>query len=100
MDLFQNNCFIECKNIVVEKNLRVTLNFYKKLLPPVYHIKDIYQSKVVPIRYTLEKKFSAAAAFEGLWVVVYFVVYFDLYESSLEEEREEKRKRSPSKYCL
>ena len=55
-----------------------------------YHMEWKHSSKqAVPIIYTLEKKFFAAAAFEGLWVVSFqtewkkIAVYFGLYESSL-----------------
>ena len=34
-ELFQIPCFKESKNMAVEKNLRVTIKFYKKLCLPI-----------------------------------------------------------------
>ena len=49
------------------KNPRLTVNFYKKQCLPVMTWAIKYSSKqVISISYTLEKKFFAAATFEGL----------------------------------
>ena len=48
-DFFQITCFKESKNMAVEKNLRKTIGFYKKL-PNVFRLshgmKNIYRSKL------------------------------------------------------
>ena len=76
MDLFQITFFKEHKNMVVEKNLRVTINFYEKhCLPVVTWNKNNLSKQVVPTRYTLEKRFFPVAI---------RVIYFGLYESSLD----------------
>ena len=47
MDFFQMTCFKESKNMGVEKNLRVTINFYQKYAFQLsYGIKTIYRSKL------------------------------------------------------
>ena len=51
----------------LEKSLRLMVNFYKKQCPQVITWTIKYLSKpVISITYTLEKKFFAAATFEGL----------------------------------
>ena len=66
-DLFQTTSFKECSNMVVRKAFRVTINFTKSSDFQLSHtVKNIHQSKVIPITYTLEKKFVVAATFEGL----------------------------------
>ena len=35
MDFFRITCFKESKNLEVERNFKVTINFYKKLCLPV-----------------------------------------------------------------
>ena len=53
--------------MVVGKAFRVTINFTKSSDFQLSHtVKNIHQSKVIPITYTLEKKFVVAATFEGL----------------------------------
>ena len=48
--------------MVVEKNLRVTINFYKKqCLPVIASNKKHLLKQVVPITYALERRFFAAA---------------------------------------
>ena len=48
--------------MVVEKNLKVTINFYKKhCLPVVTWNKTNLSKEVVPITYTQEKRFLSVA---------------------------------------
>ena len=48
--------------MVVEKNLKVKINFYKKhCLPVVTWNKTNLSKEVVPITYTQEKRFSSVA---------------------------------------
>ena len=67
MDFFQVTCFKERKNMAVEKNLKITINFYKKLCLPLFTRNKKHSPKqVVPITYILEKKLFAVATFQGL----------------------------------
>ena len=45
-NFFQIICFNERKNMAVEENLRVTINFYNKRLPVTTRNKNIYQRKL------------------------------------------------------
>ena len=58
----QITCFKQYKSMAVEKNLRVTTNFYKKhcLLLVTWNINNLLK-QVVPITYTLEKRFFEVA---------------------------------------
>ena len=76
--------------MVVEKNLRLTINFYKNhCLPVAISNKNNLSNQVVPITYTLEKNFFIVAIL--LRFVSHFfldrvkniVVFFGLYEYSL-----------------
>ena len=59
---FKSLVFKQHKNMVVEKNLRVTKNFYKKQCLPLVTWNKINLSKqVVPITYPLDKRFFAVA---------------------------------------
>ena len=59
--------------MAVDKNLRVPINLYKKIMYFSYHKQYKKSTKhVVPITYILEKRFFAAANFEGLLLVVFF----------------------------
>ena len=59
-------CWKERKNMVVEKNIRVKINFYKKLYLPVITWKKKYLWKqVAPIKYALDKMLFAVTTFEG-----------------------------------
>ena len=52
------------------ENLSVTINFYEKQWLLVFtKIKKHSSKQVVSITYTLEKRYLAAATFEGLWVL-------------------------------
>ena len=52
--------------MMVEKNLRVKINFYKKLYLPVITWKKKYLWKqVAPIKYALDKMLFAVTTFEG-----------------------------------
>ena len=49
---------------MAEKSLRITINFYKKQYLPVVTMNKKHSLKqVVPIIFTLEKKFFAVATF-------------------------------------
>ena len=62
MASFQITYIKEIKKKAVEKNLRVTINFYKKLcLPVIIWNKKYLWMQVVPISYTLEKSFLQLA---------------------------------------
>ena len=76
--------------MVVEKNLRLTINFYKNhCLPVAISNKNNLSNQVVPITYTLENNFFIVAIL--LRFVSHFfldrvkniVVFFGLYEYSL-----------------
>ena len=57
-------CFEESMKMVVEKNLRVMADIYKKQCIPIITWNKKYLSKqVVPITYTLEKRFFAVPTF-------------------------------------
>ena len=57
----------------VEKNLRVSIYFYKKLcLLVLTWSKKHVLKQVMQVKYTLVKTFFAVSNFEGLWVVVFF----------------------------
>ena len=45
-DFFQMTCFKEDRNMAVEKNLRVTINFYKKCLPFINGLRNSHQRKL------------------------------------------------------
>ena len=63
-NLLQITCFKEHKNMTVEKNLSVTINFYKKhCLLVVTWNKNNLSKQVVPITYTMEKRFFTVAIF-------------------------------------
>ena len=65
-DLFQTTSFKECSNVVVGKAYRVTINFIKSSDFYLSHrVKNIHRTKVIPMTYTLKKKFIVAATFEG-----------------------------------
>ena len=49
--------------------------FKPKGLPVVTENKKLSSKEVVPITYTLEKSFVAAATFEGLWVISFHREY-------------------------
>ena len=54
MDFFQIICFKGNKNMVVEKNFRATINFYKKLCLLVFKWnKKHLLMQVVPTTYTI-----------------------------------------------
>ena len=56
MELFQMTCLKERKNLVIEKNSRITINFYKKLcLPVIAWNGDHLLKQVVPSTYRLKK---------------------------------------------
>ena len=56
MELFQITYFKESKNMAIEKNPRIAINFYKKLCLPVITWNGDHLSKqVVPITYRLKK---------------------------------------------
>ena len=62
MDLFQITCLKKHKNMAVVKNLGVMINFYKKhCLTVVAWNKNNLSKQVVPVTYTLEKRFFAVA---------------------------------------
>ena len=47
MDFFQVTCFKESRNMTIEKNLRITINLYKKLCLQLSHqIENICRSKL------------------------------------------------------
>ena len=80
--------------MAVEKKLRITINFYKKLcLPNITWNKKHSSKKVLPITYTLEKRFFAVATLEALCLLSRqskkLAVYFGLCESSLILQRKE-----------
>ena len=53
--------------MVAGKALIVAINVYKKLCLPVITSNKKHSSKrFIPLSYTLEKRFGAAATFEGL----------------------------------
>ena len=55
--------------MAVEKNLKVTTNFYKKqCLPVITWNKNHSSKKAASMTYILERKLFEAAAFEGLCV--------------------------------
>ena len=65
MDFFQITCFKDRKNMVVEKKLEVTINFYKKECPPVIkRNKKHLLRQVLSVTYTLEKRFFAFVTLE------------------------------------
>ena len=65
-NFFQVTCFRQHKNMVVEKNIRVTKNFYKnQWLPDITLNRKHLPKQVVPMTYTLEKTFFGPATFEG-----------------------------------
>ena len=68
MNLFQITCFKQHKKMALEKNIRVTIKFYKKhCLPVITWNKNNLLKQVVPITYTLEKMFFASCyTFEDL----------------------------------
>ena len=91
----------------VEKNLRVSIYFYKKLcLLVLTWSKKHVLKQVMQVKYTLVKTFFTVPNFEGLWVVVLFflgggeirklAVYFGLCKPSLVFQRREDQ----NKYCL
>ena len=56
--LFQITCFKRLKNLAVEKNLRVPINFYEKhCLPIVTWNKNNLSKQFAPRIYTLKKRF-------------------------------------------
>ena len=59
--------------MAVRKVLRVTINFLKNTVS--YYIEQKTLKQVIPITYTLEKRFVAAVAFEGLPVVSFLRQY-------------------------
>ena len=62
MDLFQITCLKKHNNMAVVKNLGVMINFYKKhCLTVVAWNKNNLSKQVVPVTYTLEKRFFAVA---------------------------------------
>ena len=84
-------CFEESMKMVVEKNLRVMADIYKRQCIPIITWNKKYLSKqVVPITYTLEKRFFAVPTFLKVCELFLFrqskklVLCFCLYESSLD----------------
>ena len=82
--------------MAVEKNLRVTIDFYQKdCLPVVTWNKNNLSKQIVPITYTLEKRFFAVAILLKVCEsslsdrVKELVVYFGLHESSMDFQRTE-----------
>ena len=78
------------KNVAVEKNFMVTINFYKKhCLPVVTCNKNSLSKKVAPMTYTLKKRFFVVAILLKVCASFLFrqsktlVVYFGLYEFSI-----------------
>ena len=73
MVLFQITCSKESKNMMVEKNLRITITVYKKLYPPVitWNEKN-FLKQVAPVTDALEKKSFVVVTFEGVGVVFFF----------------------------
>ena len=62
MDLFEIICSKKHKNMAVVKNLGVMINFYKKhCLTVVAWNKNNLSKQVVPVTYTLEKRFFVVA---------------------------------------
>ena len=54
----------------IQKNLKVTSNYYeKKCLLVITKNKKHFSRQVVPITYTSENRVFADATFQGLWVV-------------------------------
>ena len=96
MDFFRITCFKEHKNMTVEMNLKMTINFYKRqCFPVITWNKKHLLKQVVPMTYTLEKRFFAAVILLTICESFLFreskknVVYFSLYESSLNFQRRE-----------
>ena len=68
--LFSKNLFQRKQQHRGWENLSVAINFYEKQQLLVLTWNKKHSSKQgVSITYTLEKKFLAAATFEGLWVL-------------------------------
>ena len=64
-DCFQITCFKAKKNIVVEKNLSVTINLYKKMhFSLSQQIKNIYQSMLYQQHTHWRKSFSQLLYFQ------------------------------------
>ena len=81
MDFFRITCFKESKNLAVERNFKVTINFYKKLCLPVITWNKKYLFKqIVRITYPLEETFLFKQSKK-------LAVYFGLCESSLVFQR-------------
>ena len=89
-DFFQTTCFKETKeskNMVVEKNFSVAINFYKKQCLPVITWNKKHLSKLVaPLAYSEEKSFFAVAIFLK---VCESLLFFGLFETSLDFQRKE-----------
>ena len=80
--------------MTVKENLRVTVNFYRKhCLPVAIWNKNNLWKQVVPITYTLEKRFFAVAILLNVCESFLFrqskKTYGSLYESSLGFQRRE-----------
>ena len=63
------SCSKESSNMAVEKNPRVTMNFYQKTMSSSYHIKNIMRIFIEATctnTYALEKKLLGAATSENL----------------------------------
>ena len=90
-DCFQITCFKAKKNIVVEKNLSVTINLYKKMhFSLSQQIKNIYQSMLYQQHTHWRKSFSQLLYFQRFLNRVKTVrVYFGLYEFSFDFQRRE-----------
>ena len=69
-EFFLIACFKENKNMAIEKNRRITINFYKKqCLRVIIWNKKHLTEQVDPITYILGIKIFAVATFEDLSVV-------------------------------
>ena len=74
-DFFLITRFKESKSLAAQKDLKVTINFYKKLCLPAKTCNKKHLSKqVLPIPYTLEKKSLDVDAYEGFSVVSFQAV--------------------------
>ena len=95
MDFFQNLSFKERGNMVVGKALRVTINFYEKILAVITWNKKHSSKQVKPIVFILEKKFFGAPTFERFLSpfiserVQKIAVHFCVQGSSLHFQRRE-----------
>ena len=67
LHIFQNIGFKESNNMTVKNNLTVRINLFEKQCHPVITWNKKHSLKqVISITYTLEKRVSSVATFEGL----------------------------------